>query len=1373
MADLRCSVCGLLTLESEPGAHTSGPEPAECALTSGVVKHIVCGSCSNKLSQEIAKGRTSILHPIAPNLEGSDASAFDELNKSAEVASDSPSPTPISGDTPSRSTPADSVEFEFARKRHFAGYELLGEISRGSFGVVYKARQAGLDRVVALKVLLDGVHASQEAIERFNREAKSVARLKHPNVVPIYDIGACDGHHYFAMEFIEGFPLSTHILARSLTISDSLSIAECIADAIECAHRAGVIHRDIKPSNILVDKNGVPHITDFGLAKQVDLENKYTMSGTTLGTPAYMPPEQARGQINKIDARSDVYALGTVLYEMLTGVTPFSGRSLLEVVVAVINEPVVPPRQLNPKIHRDIQTIVLKCLEKERAQRYTTAADLRDDLRRFRSGEAILARPAGVFSRAGRYIKRQKWFIAAAAAVLIAFGLTMLLLADNQKQHKNIEIEREKLTKKVEELNSKEQVRWQKVWEFNGSSGLEVVRSPAYSTDGRLSASDMLVTPDTKILFDDWRTTFEFTLTEEAAAQGITTGIQSVTDIAGVPYVLSIKGSVIRLTGPNDLYGFWNTYKQNKDTPLPMEIKLEKEMPQLVAGLYRLSVERDGIRLKFTLSGEPSPVDPFPFGLSSPFTATLPTVPQLHPQSPAPWGPVSLEIQDFNLSSWIMKLSQFVIRKPPGGLLVQSGEVQKKFGGPGGLEVKAVDNFHRGEYQIAAADLGVIAQKGEELNQARAKFYLGLIGEISARGQYDDVIAAYLDAKQTISRYRPARSSPQFAEQAELLKQVHIRLAVCYAKKIDWRHASDRWQAVDEELAQGWMGNSRIGETLGWELQNVLDLVQREPNKEAVIGPALNIFKRSGLDPVSIRVADNARSFGGLLAVKGRFAELRELYNAVPTPALNDVFADAARRALPTLPDEAFKLMTYLPPESSKSPGVNGAKASNLTARAVDLVSFLAKAKRWQDAQVIVVRYPSKDAFIRFFEDLPAEAITPETAGAFYSDCLPKVLAAMPKDEAARVALNRCAEHVGRMLTENARFAELITLHTALRQTHSKPDIRLASFFAEAIEKLSTIGDADSDELALKLLRYASEFVASSNDGISRSASEMARRKAYNGDDASFKTIVRVKEAYPAAHLATFAKQALHDYCQARRYDDAIAYFMLARGKFAAESAGLLPDLIAALEHVESNALDRQLDIIWAAVRDDLKHVEDESAGRQWQLEFGDVLLALANWSGARKNYQALVSAKESDPLIAARAALRLATINLARPEPSGATTIEIENALENPDTPADYQLAAEVLAPTSSIRASDLPAKIKALAAPMISPSEWPLIMGLRARLDGDEATALPSFKQALERAPQERLWSAAVASYLLRTKKVATEKDAAPRKLDPDEAQ
>ncbi|MBM4036170.1 MAG: serine/threonine protein kinase, partial [Planctomycetes bacterium] len=325
--------------------------------------------------------------------------------------------TKTCADTAPRVTPQDY------RGRSLGNYTIVEEISRGAMGVVYKARQHHLDRIVALKVLLAGEMATEAQVARFRREAQAAARLRHPAIVPIHEVGVFEGKHFYTMDYIKGRDLSDLIRSGAVTTRRALDIAAQVADALDYAHNRGVIHRDIKPSNIMIDAEDRVHIMDFGLAKQLDSDTKFTRTGTTIGTPAYMPPEQASGESARVDHRADIYSLGAVLYEMLTARPPFSGDTMMNTLMKVMNDEPVPPKRLNPRIHRDIQTIVLKAMEKTPERRYASMRDLAEDIRRFIAGESISARPAGVVYRAWRFVKRHYAALFATAAV-IAIGLT-------------------------------------------------------------------------------------------------------------------------------------------------------------------------------------------------------------------------------------------------------------------------------------------------------------------------------------------------------------------------------------------------------------------------------------------------------------------------------------------------------------------------------------------------------------------------------------------------------------------------------------------------------------------------------------------------------------------------------------------------------------------------------------------------------------------------------------------------------------------------------------------------------------------------------------------------------------------------------------
>jgi hypothetical protein len=305
--------------------------------------------------------------------------------------------------------------------RTVGDYEIVGEIGRGGMGVVYKARQAGLNRVVALKVILAGEHAGQDALARFRAEAEAVARLQHANVVQVYEVGDHAGLPFISLEYCPGGSLDRKLAGKPLPPGEAAALIRTLAAAVQAAHAAGVVHRDLKPANVLLDAAGTPKVTDFGLAKRLG-EPGRTATGAILGTPSYMAPEQADCKGRTVGPAADVYALGAILYECLTGRPPFKAGNLLATVRQVVGDEPVPPRQLMPQTPRDLQTICLKCLEKDPRRRYSSAQALGDDLLAYQRGEAISARPPGVAGRVDRWVRSRP----ALAATLIA--LTALYL---------------------------------------------------------------------------------------------------------------------------------------------------------------------------------------------------------------------------------------------------------------------------------------------------------------------------------------------------------------------------------------------------------------------------------------------------------------------------------------------------------------------------------------------------------------------------------------------------------------------------------------------------------------------------------------------------------------------------------------------------------------------------------------------------------------------------------------------------------------------------------------------------------------------------------------------------------------------------------
>ena len=338
--------------------------------------------------------------------------ALDSEPGDSEIDSD---PTVVLRDetvASSRSSTADD--------RIFGKYELIDELGRGGMGVVYRAWQTDLNRTVALKMILASRLASDDDVRRFYQEAQAAGRLRHPNVLGIHEVGQHDGQHYFTMDYVDGESLAERLRRGPLPPDEAAPLMACVARAVEYLHQNQIIHRDLKPSNILTDGQGCPYVMDFGLAKVFDPDSQQTQTGTIIGTPSYMAPEQAAGHPSQVTARSDVYSLGAILYELLSGRPPFKRENPLDTLVDVLEGEPTLLTKLNRQIPRELELICLRCLEKDPEKRYASAEALADDLDRYLRGEPIEAQPAGFWDRLRRWSRREPALVWRLAALAVA-----------------------------------------------------------------------------------------------------------------------------------------------------------------------------------------------------------------------------------------------------------------------------------------------------------------------------------------------------------------------------------------------------------------------------------------------------------------------------------------------------------------------------------------------------------------------------------------------------------------------------------------------------------------------------------------------------------------------------------------------------------------------------------------------------------------------------------------------------------------------------------------------------------------------------------------------------------------------------------------
>jgi WD40 repeat protein/tRNA A-37 threonylcarbamoyl transferase component Bud32 len=340
--------------------------------------------------------------------------------------------------------------------RYFGDYELLEQIAQGGMGIVYKARQISLNRLVAVKMIRSGLLATDSDVKRFNAEAEAAANLRHPGIVPIYEVGVHDGQHYYSMEYVEGRDLSQIVHGNPLVAAKAAAYVRDMAEIVEYSHREGVLHRDLKPANVLIDANDRVRITDFGLAKRVGSDADLTTTGQVIGTPKYMSPEQAAAQHALIGPASDVYALGSILYELLTGRAPFRSDSAIDILRQIQEDDPIRPQLLNARLPKDLETICLKCLEKEPRRRYASANDLADELGRYLRGEPIHARPLSRTTRAVRWCKRKPVAASLLAALVAGTATTTWQAVRATLAERATEIALEDVTAEKKRANANE-----------------------------------------------------------------------------------------------------------------------------------------------------------------------------------------------------------------------------------------------------------------------------------------------------------------------------------------------------------------------------------------------------------------------------------------------------------------------------------------------------------------------------------------------------------------------------------------------------------------------------------------------------------------------------------------------------------------------------------------------------------------------------------------------------------------------------------------------------------------------------------------------------------------------------------------------------
>ena len=947
-------------------------------------------------------------------------------------------------------------------QRSFGEYDIIEEVSRGAMGVVYKARHHTLGRVVALKVMIAGEHASPDQVTRFDKEARAAAKLRHPNIVPIYDVGNVDGKRYFTMDFIEGTPLDVLISSHALIPRRALEIASEVADALAYAHRHGVIHRDVKPGNIIVDRAGRPQIMDFGLAKQVDSDTKFTKTGTTIGTPSYMSAEQARGENARIDHRTDVYSLGAVMYEMLTGRPPFTGETMMNIVMKVIHDEPVPLRRLNAKLHRDIQTIVLKAMEKDVGRRYPTMAELADDIRRYMAGEMIAARPAGPFRRVAKLVRKHRaaiivGLVIASLATTVSGAIIHILIdrqRDAQRRAENAE------QRRLDGLKDQDP-EW--VIKFSDDFGQAKLARPWQPANKEWTLKDgqLQVTTDrsSHVLLGrafDGKIAIEFTATAQSSNARINCFLGRNPRIGYSFRFGNIDGhtlSVRRSLG--------------RRRQLLAQVDCEPIQP---GATYRFRVEHDNTSLRYRVTGG---------GQTH----------EIHYEDPellADLGRI-----EFGFDTWASTVHfdrLRISRKEVAGERLKKRQAVDFLYLSKGLLGKALE-----EYRTVATK-----QPGT-LSGVLAEHHCGLILEAQGR-ESEDKLQDALRHYQNVVRYRAlltGKDEPIAARTRERLFFVQTVLG-------QYKRAAD-------ELRTFCSGGGRLSPSLAWKFPAVLARCAGDFAYE----PALEMMETARFDGARPTLRDQWAAMGGKVRAnfgkavsdlcrafgeRKRYDEMKRVFLALPDPGAAPAFEGAAAKAVAANDTPiALDLLAF-----ARRHGLQTAK---LEQSAVALAQQFLKSKQYTRIANVHTAYPSRQ-MARLFNRAVVEIVRAgELPRAL--NLLDEACQRFPKDrralhEAGNVVMGACAQA--------RRYEELRLAYTQLG------DVRFARRLADAVAAQLKANDAEGAFTMLEFIR--TELPAGAVD-LRRLPRDLAAKLVADGKLAR---VIDLSEKYPTSGMpAPFA----------------------------------------------------------------------------------------------------------------------------------------------------------------------------------------------------------------------------------------------------------